>query len=98
MDRSKALLNVKHVVDNTGNGREIGRDQHAKPTELSWLIGWRLLEGYDFRPVFVAVNDYLGGSVTRDEAIELATDYLIDMGLLTAYEEVFPDWVVGPGS
>jgi len=68
MDRSKALLNVKHVVDNALNGRETGKDQYAKPTELSWLIGWRLLEGYDFRPVFVAVNDYLGGVYVKEAA------------------------------
>ena len=98
MDRSKALLNVKHVVDNTGNGREIGKDQYAKPTELSWLIGWEVWESSDPSIVFVAVNDYLGGSVTREEAIELATDYLLELEVLSEDEGVCPKWVIGPGS
>lgn len=99
MDRTKALLDVKYVVDNALNAAACGASgQATEASDLSWLIGWEVWESSDPSIVFVAVNDYLGGSVTREEAIELATDYLLELAVLSEDEGVCPKWVIGPGS
>jgi hypothetical protein len=93
MKRPDAIPYVSFVVDDAGNGRSIGEDQHAiirtggddsLPSRLrkgfeyaSVLIGWRC---GNLVPLFVAVHSYLDVRLDDDEAEEMARDYLIERG------------------
>lgn len=92
MKRSDAMACVSFVVDDSGNGRELGADQYAvvregnpskrlddptaAPCYPSVLVGWQC----GFEPLFVAVHSYLDVKLTDYEAEELAVDYLEERG------------------
>lgn len=93
MNREMALPYVSFVVDDAGNGRELGADPHAivragnsakrldDTREFAFCYPSRLV-GWQcgFEPLFVAVHSYLDVRVDDGEAIEMATDYLDDRG------------------
>lgn len=81
MIREDAVKYVGHVVDDTGNGRRLGADMHAKINDNSVLVGWQC----GFEPMFVSVHSYLGGKVHYEEAEELAIDYLREIGWFAAH-------------
>jgi len=81
IQREDAIDFVAYVVDDAGAARPLGDDQHAIVRETdgefeypSVLVGWQC----GFEPLFVAVHSYLDVELDDDEAIELATDYLIE--------------------
>ena len=76
---------VGYVVDDALNGWKLGEDlQYAVIKPASVLVCWQC--GYE--PMCVAVNSYLDGEDNPDwiedqDAEELATDYLEEIGWLT---------------
>lgn len=94
MTREQAADYTIFVVDDTGNGRRLWSDRYAvvRRPGNEWgppskLVGWRLPAG----PLFVAVHSYGGFQIDDDEATEIATDYLTEVGLLD--EPRKPDWI-----
>lgn len=86
MQRSDAKALVSIVVDDTGNGRNLGADLHAIVRETcaefrypSVILGWRQDTG---RPLFVAVHSYLDVRLDDSECTAIATDYLTECGRL----------------
>lgn len=90
MKRSDAIPYVAHVVDDSGNGRLLGADQHAIVRETkpnvdfhgsyryaSVLVGWNSITEL---PMFVAVHSYLDVRLDDDECHDLARDYLEEIG------------------
>jgi hypothetical protein len=84
MNRTQAIPYVAYIVDDAGSGRTLGADPHAivRSPEMSdfkyasALVGWQC----GFEPLFVAVHSYLDVALTEEEATELATDYLDEIG------------------
>jgi hypothetical protein len=96
MNRLSAIPFVGHVVDDALNGRPIGADMHAivrehgNPcTHESRLIGWQC----GFEPMFVAVHSYYDCPINDQEAIELATEYLKEIGWFSG-EPKEPDFIL----
>lgn len=111
--RGMAKQYVSFVVDDAGNGRELGADHDAIIRENTYsrsvvrndsdvkvsresgykyrsvLVGWQC----GFEPLFVAVHSYLDVRLDDDEAIELATDYLVERGWF-ASEPTEPDYII----
>lgn len=99
--RIEAVPYVSFIVDDTGNGREVGADSHAiirphrdsySPIEFdhrSILIGWQC----GFEPLFIAVHSYLDVRLDDDEAVELATDYLRERNWFSV-EPTEPDYII----
>jgi hypothetical protein len=83
MTRDQAVPYVAYVVDDAGAGRKLGADQHAIVRESgeqfkysSKLVGWQC----GFEPLFVAVHSYLDVAIADDDAIDMATEYLQEIG------------------
>lgn len=92
MNREQAIPYVAYVVDDSGNGRELGADPdarirpgnrskrvddpNAEPCYPSVLVGWQC----GFEPLFVAVHSYLDVKLTDQDAEEMATEYLAEIG------------------
>lgn len=107
LTRQDARPYVAYVVDDAGSGRELGADPHAIVRESgvveqdgqrvlkgkhlygSVLVGWQC----GFEPLFVAVHSYLDLQIHEPEAIEMATDYLQEIGWF-AGEPTPPDYVL----
>lgn len=96
MNRSQALPYVSYVVDDALNGRTLGNDQHAVIREVggefrypSVLIGWQC----GFEPLFVVVHSYLDVRLDEDYCVELATDYLSEIGWFSG-EPTEPDYII----
>ena len=104
MKRDEAVRHVGYVVDDAGAGRRLGADPHAIVREggddslpsrerkghkyPSVLVGWQC----GFEPMFVAVHSYLDVRIDADEAVEMATEYLDEIGWF-AYGPTEPDFV-----
>ena len=84
MERVDALPYVGHAVDDALSPRN-----PADAPEDARLIGWQC----GFEPMFVAVWSYLGVRVDDDTAIEIATDYLAEIGWFSG-EPTDPDHVI----
>ena len=83
MKRETAIPYIGHHVDNA-----LSTD--PKPvTDQTRLVGWQC----GFEPLFVAVHDYLGGSLDDDDAIELATDLLSELGWFSG-DSREPDFIL----
>ena len=91
MNRAQATPYVSFVVDDAGCGRELGADQHAIVRAESVLVGWQC----GFEPLFVAVHAYGGWQMSEDEAVELATDFLLERDWFSDGEAVEPDHILG---
>ena len=105
MRREDAVPYVGYVVDDALCGRELGADPHAIVREggddslpsrerkgfeyASRLVGWQC----GFEPMFVAVHSYLDVHVEDDEAIDMASDYLQEIGWFSG-EVTEPDFVI----
>lgn len=83
MNRQQAKPYVAFVVDDAGNGRELGADQHAIIRRAgddfkhhSRLVGWQC----GFEPLFVAVHSYLDVRIDDVDAEEMAREYLEERG------------------
>lgn len=85
MNREQALPYIAHVLDDA-----LSPDHRlAELRTDARLIGWQC----GFEPLFVAVQSYIPGIVLDDdEAIEIATDYLMERGWLKGPTE--PDYVI----
>lgn len=98
MTRIEAARQITYVVDDTGNGRKLNADPHARVREAgeefrhgSVLVGWHGAGG----ATIVSVHSYLDVWVTREDAVELAVDYMVERGwgrLLASK----PDFVLMP--
>ena len=84
MNRIDALKFVAVGVDNALCPREPS-DAPANARLIGWQCG--------FEPMFVAAWSYLGGRLNDDEAVELATDLLVERKWF-AGEPTAPDFVV----
>lgn len=99
MNREQALPYVSFVVDDSGNGREIGADPHAyvRPGNRSRLLTDNrtepesmcypsVLVGWQcgFEPLFVAVHSCLDVRLDDDEAEEMAREFLEERGWFAA--------------
>lgn len=101
MNFETALPYVSYVVDDAGCGRELGTDPHAlvrvgggkchnPPYQYaSRLVGWQC----GFEPLFVAVHSYLDVIIDDEEAEEMATEYLDELGWF-GDEERSADYVI----
>ena len=105
INRREAVPLVRYVVDDAGSGRVLHTDMHAIVREggddslpsrerkghkyPSVLVGWHL--GFDL--IFVAVHSYLDVIVTDEEATEMATYYLQEIGVLSN-EPNKPDYII----
>ena len=105
MTREDAVPYVGYVVDDAGCGRGLGDDPHAIVREggddslpsrerkgfqyPSRLVGWQC----GFEPMFVAVHSYLDVHIEDDEAIDMASDYLQEIGWFSG-EVTEPDFVI----
>lgn len=76
---------VRFVVDDSGNGRPLGADAHAIVRYAgtafkhpSRVVVWETGLG----PIGVAVHSYLDVFVPDSEALELAEDYLREIGIV----------------
>ena len=75
---------VSYIVDDSLNGRGVDDDQHAVVKPTSVLVCWQC----GFEPLCVAVNSSYEYEDNPDwiedqDAEELATDYLEEIGWLT---------------
>jgi hypothetical protein len=97
-NRARAMDYVAFVVDDSGNGRELGADIHAIVREqgqggfehASVLVGWQC----GFEPLYVAVHSCLYLSLTDEEAEELAADYLEERGWFGNHGRVGADYII----
>jgi len=94
--RNKAKEYVSYVVDDAGEGRRIHDDIHAIVREKggeyeypSVLVGWQC----GFEPLFVAVHSYLDVKLNDGQAVEMATEYLVERDWF-AGESREPDYVI----
>ena len=71
MKRSDAIPYISFCLDDALAVRDIKDMLHN-----SRLVGWQC----GFEPLFVAVWSYLGNTLDDDEAEEIATDYLKEIG------------------
>ena len=74
MTREQAIPYVAFVVDDAGNGRELGADPTAIVRDDSVLVGWQC----GFEPLFVSVHSYLNVPVDLEEAQDAARDFLAE--------------------
>lgn len=105
MTREMAIPYVSYVVDDALCGRKLGEDIHAivrtggddslpsrerKGFEYpSVLIGWQC----GFEPMFVAVHSYLDVRLSDAECVELALDYLSEIGWFAGAGKD-PDYII----
>jgi len=92
---------VSHVVDDSGAGRTLNADAHSIIRErgdnhdgetyeyASVLVGWQC----GFEPMYVAVHSYLDYRLDAQDAIEMAMDYLSEIGWF-AGPPTEPDYVI----
>jgi hypothetical protein len=72
MNRTQALTYVAYLLDDALTPRDLA---DLKPDAR--LVGWQC----GFEPMFVAVQSYIEGvRIEADEAEEIATDYLEEIG------------------
>lgn len=71
MNRKRALQHVSYAVDDARTQRDV-RDLPPEARLVGWEVG--------FEPMFVAVWSYIGVRLDDDEAVELATDLLVERG------------------
>lgn len=84
MTKDEALPDVSFCLDDTLAIRDI-----SEMPDNARLVGWQC----GFEPMFVAVWSYLGGRLDDDEAVELATDLLVERRWF-AGEPCAPDYVI----
>lgn len=84
MTRDQALPYVLFCIDDA-----LGLHTLATMPADARLIGWQC----GFEPLFVAVWSYLGCKLDADDAIEIATDYLLERGWF-AEQATEPDYVI----
>lgn len=88
MNRSMALPYVSAILDDALNVQvELSDAGHEIP-EHAVLVGWQC----GFEPMFVAVKSYLPNVVlSSDEAVEIAVDYLREIGWFAQDDSGYPD-------
>lgn len=84
MTRNEALPYIAYAVDDTLATRDV-----EDMPDNARLVGWQC----GFEPMFVAVWSYLGVRLSEDEAVEIATDLLVERGWF-AGEACEPDCVL----
>jgi hypothetical protein len=84
MTREQALAYVGHCVDDALSERELS-DMPASARLVGWQCG--------FEPMFVAVWSYLNVTLSEDEAVELATDLLVEKKWFSG-DATAPDYVL----
>ena len=81
MTRKQALKFVEFVVDDTGNGRELGADPHAIVRGTGFKHASVLVGYSEPAPIFVAVHSYLDVCMPASVCTELAGDFLREIGI-----------------
>lgn len=95
MKREDAIPYVSYVCDDALCCRELGADPHAiirdrtKHRYPSRIIGWQC----GFEPMFVAVHSHLDVELDDEEAIEITTDFLKEIGWF-ANGQTEPDFIM----
>lgn len=86
---------VSYVVDDAGAGRKLNDDPHAivrvagdKFKYASRLVGWYINQ--DTPVMIVAVHSYLDVAITDDEAVEMAKNYLEEIGYFEWVGQIYP--------
>ena len=87
MKRSDALPYVGYCVDDSLNSFE---GAEATIPDNARLVGWQR----GFEPLFVAVWSDLGCRLEDDDAIDIATDLLDEMGWFGDEMPCEPDYVI----
>lgn len=86
MTREQALPYVAHVLDDAFSVDHSIADMLPNARLVGWQCG--------FEPMFVAVQSYLPGTrIDDDDAAEIATDYLAEIGWFTD-EPTEPDFII----
>jgi len=86
MTRKQALKYVEYVLDDALSADHTLADLRSDACLVGWQCG--------FEPLFVAVQSYIPGVVLdADEAEEIATDYLSEIGWFSD-EPTEPDYVL----
>lgn len=91
MNRSSALAYVSYVADDALSFESLS-DENRVVLGNAVLVGWQC----GFEPLFVAVHSYLGCELTDDEAVEIATDGLKEIGWFTDNNITEPDYILSP--
>ncbi len=87
MTREQALPYVSYILD-TSLGFDHTMNEFTRTNAR--LVGWQC----GFEPLFVAVQSYIPDTtVDDDEAIDIATDYLKEIGWFSD-EPTEPDYVI----
>jgi len=90
MTRELALPYVSFIADDALSFREPAGLPCDEITPNAVLVGWQC----GFEPLFVAVKSHLSGiAIDPDEAVELATDGLIERNWFSG-EPRQPDYVI----
>lgn len=84
MTRNQALPYIAYCVDDAQSERKLA-DMPADARLVGWQCG--------FEPMFVAVWSYLDVEIDDDEAVELATELLIDKNWF-AGKATEPDYIL----
>ena len=97
---TRAVMSAKYVVDDSLNGRTFAEYQRSGPHPLKGprplpdrfrVVGW--IHKKTLQPCSVLVHSYLGVSLTDEEAIELAGDYLREIKALKGCDLDKPDFI-----
>jgi hypothetical protein len=89
MTKEQALPYIGYIADDAGSFRKPDGLPCDTITDATVLVGWQC----GFEPLFVAVKSYLGAAIDSDEAVELATDGLNEIGWFTD-GPTEPDYII----
>lgn len=87
MRRDEAIGTIHYVVDDAGSGRRLGADPHAilrtSGMDFKYESAIVVVTPANKPSIGVVVHSYLDVKMERDESIELAVDYLREIGRIT---------------
>ena len=94
MNRKQAESLTRVVLDQSGGLVEINSPAapcHLKQLHDCWLIGFY---GPGDQATVIGVRSYLGGILDQDEAVQIATDYMVEWRKI--HPERAADFAVAP--
>lgn len=99
MDRSEAIGTIQYVVDDALCGRQLGADPHAilrtsyTPKDGKEQFNYEsaiVVCHCESGTIGVVVHSYLDVKMDQDESVDLAVDYLQEIGETVVETEFFP--------
>lgn len=85
MNREQAIPYIGYCVDDALSERRV-EDMPANARLVGWQCG--------SEPMFVAVWSYLGGELDDEEAVDLATDLLLEKKWFSDGQKDEPDYIL----